>query len=436
MTDHLAIIVDGRIMGDIRKDKRARLTLAYDADWRRTPDAYPLSLSMPLVVAEHEHAKIEPWLWGLLPDNEAILARWGQRFQVSPRNPFALLAHVGEDCAGAIQIVRPARADTLRTQPTGQIDWLDDKDIAERIRILRKDQAAWRIARDEGQFSLAGAQPKTAFVFENGRWGVPSGRVPTTHIVKPPIETFDGHAENEHVCLALARALGLPAAASQVLVFEGEVAIVVERYDRVRVGDTIRRLHQEDMCQALGLPPTGKHENEGGPGVPPIVQLLRTYSSRPIDDVWTFIRALALNWLIGGTDAHAKNYSVLIGAGGRARLAPLYDIASTLPYDFDFRKLRLTMKIGGKYLLDDISLRDWNKLASSVRLDEEQIRTTCLDLAERLPDALAEIIKTAQADGLDNAVLQRLSGALAARAANCRRILLAAPTTEAAKPGT
>ena len=342
MTDHLVIIVDGRIMGEIRKDKRARLTLAYDADWRQTPDAYPLSLSMPLVVAEHAHAKIEPWLWGLLPDNDAILARWGQRFQVSPRNPFALLAHVGEDCAGAIQIVPPERADALRTQSAGQVEWLDDKDIAERIRTLRKDQAAWRLSRDAGQFSLAGAQPKTAFLCENGRWGVPSGRAPTTHIVKPPIEAFDGHAENEHVCLALARALGLPAAASQVRVFEGEVAIVVERYDRVRMEGSIRRLHQEDTCQALGLPPTGKYENEGGPGAAPIVELLRTYSSRPTDDVWTFVQALALNWLIGGTDAHAKNYSVLIGAGGRARLAPLYDIASTLTYDVVGRHIKLT----------------------------------------------------------------------------------------------
>ena len=386
MTDHLAIVVDGRIMGDLRKDKRARLTLAYDADWRQTPDAYPLSLSMPLVVAEHEHAKIEPWLWGLLPDNEAILARWGQRFQVSPRNPFALLAHVGEDCAGAIQIVQPERAEALRTQPAGQVEWLDDKDIAERIRTLRKDQAAWRIARDAGQFSLAGAQPKTAFLFENGRWGVPSGRAPTTHIVKPPIEAFDGHAENEHVCLALARALGLPAAASQVRMFEGEGAIV---------------------------------------------ELLRTYSSRPIDDVWTFIQALAFNWLIGGTDAHAKNYSVLIGAGGRARLAPLYDIASTLPYDFDFKKLRLAMKIGDKYLLDDISLRHWNKLASSVRLDEEQVRSKCLDLAEQLPDALADVIKAARADGLDNAVLQRLSDVITIHAARCQKLLMTAPSSEA-----
>ncbi len=430
MTDSLTVIVDGRIMGEIRKDKRARLTLAYDSDWRQAQDAYPLSLSMPLVVAEHEHAKIEPWLWGLLPDNEAILARWGQRFQVSPRNPFSLLAHVGEDCAGAIQIIQPERADALLMQPAGQVEWLDDRDIAERIRLLRADQAAWRIARDTGQFSLAGAQPKTALYFGSGRWGIPSGRAPTTHIVKPPIGAFNGHAENEHVCLALARALGLPAAASQVCVFEGEVAIVVERYDRVPMGNTIRRLHQEDMCQALGLPPTGKYENEGGPGAEPIVELLRTYSGRPIEDVWTFIQALALNWLIGGTDAHAKNYSVLIGAGGRARLAPLYDIASTLPYDFDFKKLRLAMKIGGKYLLEDIALRQWNKLASSVRLDEEQVRTKCLDLVERLPDALADVITAARADGLSNPVLQRLSDALTARAADCRKILMATRVQE------
>ena len=209
------------------------------------------------------------------------------------------------------------------------------------------------------------------------------------------------------------------------------MAIVVERYDRVRMEGFIRRLHQEDTCQALGLPPTGKYENEGGPGVPPIVELLRTYSSRPIDDVWTFIQALALNWLIGGTDAHAKNYSVLIGAGGRARLAPLYDIASTLPYDFDFKKLRLAMKIGGKYLLDDISLRHWNKLASSVRLDEEQVRTKCLDLAERLPDALADVINTARADGLDNVVLQRLSEVITIRSTRCQKLLRTAQSIEA-----
>ncbi len=430
MSDRLVILADGRIMGEIRKDetrkdRRFRLTLVYDAQWRRTSGAYPLSLSMPLVVDEHPHEAIEPWLWGLLPDNEAILARWGQRFQVSPRNPFALLAHVGEDCAGAIQLVEPARADALARQSAGNIAWLDEKDIAQRLRALREDQAAWRIARDAGQFSLAGAQPKTALHFADGRWGVPSGRTPTTHILKPPIETYDGHAENEHLCLALARALELPAASSRVRRFDDETAIVVERYDRVRRVGAIHRLHQEDMCQALGLPPTQKYEREGGPGATPIVELLRTFSSRPADDIWTFVRALAFNWLIGGTDAHAKNYAVLIGTGGRARLAPLYDLASALPYDLDFKKLKLAMRVADKYLLDDIALRHWGRLASSVGLDVEQVRLQCLDLAERLPDALVDVMKTIRAEGLRHKVLRRLADALNARAARCQRILAA-----------
>lgn len=430
MTSRLVLVVDARVIGEVRKDKRGRLTLAYDDAWRRAPDAFPLSLSMPLVVSEHEHSRIEPWLWGLLPDNDAILARWGQRFQVSPRNPFALLAHVGEDCAGAVQIVPPERVDALRAQQRGTVEWLDDKDIAERIRLLRRDHAAWRIARDAGQFSLAGAQPKTAFLLEKDRWGIPSGRTPTTHIVKPPIDSFDGHAENEHACLALARALGLPAADSHVRLFDGEVAIVVERYDRLRVGDRVHRLHQEDMCQAMARPPTAKYENEGGPGAPPIVDVLRTSSSRPVDDVWTFIEALAFNWLIGGTDAHAKNYSILIAAGGRARLAPLYDVASALPYDFDPRKMRMAMKIGGSHRLHDIALRQWARLATSVRLHEDEVRLHCIDLAVRLPDALADVLRTARADGLDNAVLQRLAEVLNERALQCRKRLQAAAASD------
>lgn len=428
MNDRLVIVADGRIMGEIRKDKRSRLALIYDAGWRRMPNAYPLSLSMPLVVDEHEHSVITPWLWGLLPDNETILDRWGQRFQVSPRNPFALLANVGEDCAGAIQLVEPARADALARQSAGEVEWLDDKGVAQRLRQLRQDHAAWRIARDTGQFSLAGAQPKTALHFADDRWGVPSGSVPTTHILKPPSEKFDGHAENEHVCLALARALGLPTPTSHVRRFDGETTIVVERYDRLRNGNAIRRLHQEDMCQALGYPPTQKYENLGGPGAKPIVELLRTYSNQPAEDVWTFVRALAFNWLIGGTDAHAKNYSVLIGADDRVRLAPLYDVASALAYpeDLDFKKLKLAMRIADKYLLDDIVLRHWTRLASSVQLDGEQLRRQCFDLASRLPDTLTGVVKAARAEGLRHGVLRRLADALNARAKRCRQILATA----------
>ena len=295
MTEHLAVLSNGKVMGEIKKDQRSRLTFTYHRDWQQADGAYPLSLSMPLIMAEHEHAKTEPWLWGLLPDNDGILARWGQKFQVSPRNVFALLSHVGEDCAGAIQIVLPERVDSLVANPAGAVEWLSDRDIADRIKMLRKDQGAWRTDRDTGQFSLAGAQPKTALFYENGRWGVPSGRLPTTHIIKPSNQAFEGQAENEYVCLNLAREIGLPAATSEVRSFDGEVAIVVERYDRIWVDETIYRLHQEDICQALGIHPTMKYENQGGPGVQSVAQLLQTYSTSPLEDLWTFVEALAFN---------------------------------------------------------------------------------------------------------------------------------------------
>ena len=161
MTEILVVIADRRTMGEIRRDRRGRLLFLYNNRWRSMDAAYPLSLSMPLVVAEHEHARIEPWLWGLLPDNEVILARWGQRFHVSPRNAFALLGAVGEDCPGAIQLVRPDRVDDVLQDDDQQIEWLTETDIAERLRVLRQDQAAWRMARDTGQFSLAGASSRS-----------------------------------------------------------------------------------------------------------------------------------------------------------------------------------------------------------------------------------------------------------------------------------
>ena len=426
MTDLLVVVADHRIMGEIRRDRRGRLTFVYDDRWRSMDAAYPLSLSMPLVVAEHEHARIEPWLWGLLPDNEAILARWGQRFHVSPRNAFALLGAVGEDCPGAIQLVRPDRVDEVLKADDQQIEWLTEADIAERLHILRQDQSAWRMARDAGQFSLAGAQPKTALLFDGRRWGVPSGPTPTTHILKPPIDGLDGHAENEHLCLALARALGLPAARSEVRRFGDESAIIVERYDRTRLGGSIRRLHQEDMCQVLGLPPTKKYQNEGGPGCAELSEAIRAHSGEPGEDARTFARAIMLNWIIGGTDAHAKNFSMLIGPQGRGRLAPLYDVASMLPYDVDPGRLKMATKIGGKYPLDEVLSRHWVRFATEMRLSPAAVIDMGKTIAETLPTVLAKTVDDARANGLDHPILQRMIEVLSARSNHCARVLEAA----------
>src|SRR5690606_34934753 len=213
------------------------------------------------------------------------LERWAKRFQVSARNAFALISNVGEDCAGAVQFVRPERLEEVRSAGPGDIKWLTDADIAARLKALKDDHSAWRQPSDSGQFSLAGAQPKTALLLQDNRWGIPSGRIPTTHILKPPTGSFDGHAENEHFCLALARALGLPAASSTVAHFGDEVAFLVERYDRRTTDKGVLRIHQEDMCQAFGVPPTIKYENQGGPGITRIVDLLRESSGSAKEDV-------------------------------------------------------------------------------------------------------------------------------------------------------
>jgi len=423
MTKELIALVDGREIGLVRQGRDGKLSFTYAEAWRNSAEAFPLSLSMPPALAEHANAKIDPFLWGLLPDSERILDQWGRRFQVSSRNAFALLSHVGEDCAGAVQFVTPARVSAIRRQSPADIQWLDEALIAQRLRSLRADHAAWRLPRDTGQFSLAGAQPKTALLFLDGRWGLPSGRVPTTHILKPPTGELDGHAENEHFCLELARSLGMAVPNSAILNFENEIAIVVERYDRIRASARLKRVHQEDMCQALALPPTRKYESEGGPGVAAIFNLLRTNSSNSTEDTRSFLEAVAYNWLIAGTDAHAKNYAVLLAAAGQVRFAPIYDLASVLPYsDFDPHRIELAMKLGGEYRPQNIGLRQWQKLAKELRLDPGDVIRQVAVMAEAIPDHVVKVGKNLKKEGLAHPILPRLEKALTARAAQCRKL--------------
>jgi len=424
MTTQLIALANGREMGIVTY-RNARLSFVYDELWRQGPNAYPLSLSMPLASAQHGHSRIEPFLWGLLPDNDRVLENWGRRFQVSPRNPFRLIANVGEDCAGAVQFVRPERLEPLRAEPARrEIQWLTEDDLAERLRTLRVDHAAWRAAADTGQFSLAGAQPKTALLYQRGRWGVPSGRTPTTHILKPPTGEWDGHAENEHFCLKLARACGLVVPNSSVERFRDEIAIVIERYDRMTIAGQRLRVHQEDMCQAVGLHPTRKYENEGGPGVRRIVELLRQNSSAGDEDVQTFLDAIAFNWLIAGTDGHAKNYALLLGGEGAVRLAPFYDVASVLPYrNVNLAKAKLAMKLGGEYRLRNIGLREWRRLAEDVRTDAGALIARVQAMAAELPDLIATVQKEIAAAGLNHPILRKLAQRLTTRAKHCLTIL-------------
>jgi serine/threonine-protein kinase HipA len=248
--------------------------------------------------------------------------------------------------------------------------------------------------------------------------------MPTTHILKPPTGEFEGHDENEHFCLELARSFDLPVANSEIRRFEDQVAIVVERYDRVRTEAGIRRVHQEDVCQALGLPPTQKYQSDGGPGVRQIIELLTTFSTAPAEDKKTFIGAIAFNWLIAGTDAHAKNYALLLGAESRIRLAPLYDLASALPYP-GMRPiaLKLAMKIGGDYGLRNIAARQWQRLAIEAHQKPEEVLANLRTAAEAMPDHVTAIQKRANRQGLVHPIIGRLSENLIARAKECQRLL-------------
>jgi serine/threonine-protein kinase HipA len=420
----LTVLLAERRCGRVTMDRSGRLAFAYDDLYRAAPDAIELSLSMPLSAGHHGHDRIEPFLRGLLPDSDVTLAGWGRRFHVSPRNPFALLSHVGEDCAGAVQLLTEERLRALDARRGPDIEWLDEPRIAERLRQLRVDPSASRTEDDAGQFSLAGAQPKIALFHDGERWGLPSGRTPTTHILKPPNPEYDGHCENEHLCLSLARAVGLPVAASEVQRFEDQVAIVVTRFDRVSaVGapSSVLRVHQEDLCQALAVRPDSKYENEGGPGAVDIAGVLRAHSSRAVEDTSTFAQALMFQWLIVGTDAHAKNYALLHAGRGRVRLAPFYDIASFMPYRREHSRLKLAMRVGREYRVGRIGREEWEDLAGRLRVDADELieRLTAMarEVAERAGETHAEL----RGEGLTHPIVESLASQIRVRAEECLR---------------
>ena len=374
------------------------MTFRYEPAWQGFAKAMPLSLSLPLAVAEHEGPAVGSFIRGLLP-------------AVPAGDPFALIAQVGEDCAGAVQVVAPARAQAMLAGPPAEVAWLTDGEVGERLQALKRDPTAGRLPKDIGQFSLAGAGAKTALFLQRDRWGVPSGRLPTTHILKPQGNASEGQAENEHFCLTLARALRFPAAASSIRRFGEETALVVERYDRVAQPDgDVVRVHQEDMYQALGSDPAPAD----------IVKLLRQQSSRPQDDVETFVDSLVFNWLIGGTDADARNYSLLHGAGGKLRLAPLYDLSSALPYDrLDERKLEMRMEIGGERHLAGIGRRQWQRAESELGLESGQLQRRARARAQAMIWELPALTDRIHAGGLRHPVIARLSRVLKARATRC-----------------
>ena len=423
MTDSLFVVLDDVVAGTLERLQNGRLRFDYTEEYRKNSGATPISLSMPTQVRSHSDRVITPWLWGLLPDSDAVLARWARQFHVSSSSAFSLLAtQIGEDCAGAVRFAPPDKIDRVLARPGG-VSWLTDDEVGQRLRDLREDSTSWLGRSFSGQFSLAGAQAKTALLCRDGRWGVPSGSAATTHILKPAVAGFDDHDLNEHLCLDAARRAGLVAVRTKVSAFSDECAVVVERYDRREVGGETIRIHQEDLCQALGLAPTRKYQNERGPGPGDIAKLLRSAMPPRIADdaVWRFADALIWNWLIAGTDAHAKNYSLLL-AGDQVRLAPLYDVASALPYDVHERKLRFAMKIGGDYRVFT-HRNNWREGAQELTLDTDALVDRVRVLGALVPDVFADAAKATDVEALGRPLPTRLVDLVADRAARCTRLV-------------
>ena len=407
--------LDGEMAGTVNLTG-SRASFSYAPSWRQSQGCYPLSQSMPLQAEPVTGARVLNYLWGLLPDNTLTLDKWARRFKVSAKNPVALLAHVGEDCAGAVQFVTEERLGevTEAARRSAPVEWLTDTELVRRIRRLAQDGGEGRATPEEGQFSLSGAQSKTAFYWDaqGKRWGIPRGRIPTTHIFKPVSNDFDGFAENEHFCLQLVQRLNLPAATTEWQLIGGIPTLVAERYDRVYRSGRWHRIHQEDCCQALGVSPASKYENEGGPGFPQIMSLLNG-SDEPEIDRDRMMNAAALSYFLGATDAHAKNYSLLYARGAKRpslRLAPFYDIASAWPYPrlIPPKKMKLAMRVGRRYKIQEILPRHFDELARMCNYPADRLRQLMRDLADRLPDEASTLQREIRTKGMEHAVLSKI----------------------------
>lgn len=422
MAKELRVIVTDEEVGTVIQHDNGRLAFVYDDNWRSRVDSFPLSLSMPLTQREHGNSEISNYLWGLLSDNDAARGELARRLDVSPKSAFALVAAGGEDLPGAVQMVKPEDVGKLSGRHGAPP--ISEKRLAAFLANLIVHPGDTQITDDAGSFSLAGLQPKKAICWVGNRWYEPRGRTPSTHIIKPPMPNLDGQVENEHFCLRLAAEVGLRSITSSAVKIGGVANVVAQRYDRVRIsrsrqiplteaGGTVYRVHQEDMCQALGYHPDKKYQRDGGPGMRDVMNLLNA-SGDPKTDRERFMRASIFNYVMLGVDAHAKNYSILMEPGGRFRLAPLYDIISALPYDME-RYGSMAMNIGGERKWRKIGLRHWEKEAKACGYPFETVLAEIASMLIDLPTRARKLLSTVKAEGLVTPTLDTIVSNLAKR---------------------
>ena len=356
-----------------------QLRFCYAPDWLSQPKAVALSASLPLQGESFDDRKARPFFAGLLPEGQ-MRRLIAQQLQVSNQNDFALLDHIGGECAGAVTFLEPGQALPVPTHDD-DVQWLSDEDV---VAILDELPRRPMLAGFDGlRLSLAGAQDKLPVVFDGNRLGLPRNGTPSSHILKPAIHAVADSVTNEGFCLALADALQLKSAKSKIYSVGNRSFLLVERYDRVADAQGHRRrIHQEDFCQALCVIPEMKYQNEGGPDLTQCFDLVRRITHPNAPQILRLLDYVIFNTLIGNHDAHAKNFSLLY-SGATPTLAPLYDTLSTAVYPTLTPKM--AMKIGSKYTLSEIQSRHWDQFAEHTGLAKAQTKKRILELAKSLP---------------------------------------------------
>ena len=389
--------------------------LRYFDDWLTDEQARPLSLSLPFLPgnAPYQGQIVTDYFDNLLPDNDAIRRRLAMRHQTGGIDPFQLLAKLGRDCVGAIQLLPEEETPSDVYEIRGEV--LNTARIAQRLRNTTSAQALGQHDHDEDlRLSIAGAQEKTALLRHEGKWLLPHGSTPTTHIFKLPLGLV-GHmqadmrtsVENEWLCSKIVNAYEVPIARCEIEHFEEQKTLVVERFDRTPSSDGswIIRLPQEDMCQATGVSPLRKYQSDGGPGIAQIMELLLG-SDHAEQDLRRFFKTQLIFWVLAATDGHGKNFSIAHLARGRYRATPIYDVLSAHPVigkgknQIPPQKAKLAMAVRGStnyYLIEKIQRRHWIVQAQQVGLGAaaaeqlieeiiESTETVIADVSRLLPD--------------------------------------------------
>ncbi|WP_224958384.1 type II toxin-antitoxin system HipA family toxin [Geomonas subterranea] len=383
MLARLKVYWEHRLVGELTLEE-GRLAFRYDDEYRAVPGALPLSCRLPLGDERFDHKATEAFFANLLPEG-AIRRQIARQLGISAENTFSILEAIGGDCAGAVSVLPPEDHPGER----GRYRVISPEDLARELDTL---PAHPFLAGEEGvRLSLAGAQNKLPIFIEEGTYHIPEGNLPSSHILKTAIEQLEDTVTNEAFCMNLARQVGLPAPEAKVVEIARKRVYLVERYDRHKGTDGgTARLHQEDFCQALGVPPELKYEKEGGPGFADCFALVGAWSVEPVLDSLNLLRWALFNFLIGNADAHAKNLSFLYLTGG-VRLAPFYDLLSTAVYPRVNNKF--AMKMGGqkdpRYLMADDLARFAKEAGVGLRAVKGELKELCEKLSTE-SKALAE----------------------------------------------